>query len=862
MGGYSTDSPGSDIASNFALARYLADGTLDTDFGIGGIISTDFGKGDEAHALALQADGKILAAGFARTTDYSGSEDFAIARYNANGTPDSGFGAGGKVTTDFGVSSPQSDRATALVVQPDGKILAAGHTLEVAPNDHYNFALARYNPSGTPDPAFGSGGKVTTTPPAGSGQAYALALQPDGKIVAAGSDTSSYFSLPATSNMLLVRYTTLGAPDAAFGTGGMVSLDFAAGSDAVRGLAIQTDGKIVVVGWGDSNGGDFGLARYLPDGALDPLFGSGGKVTTDILGGYDQANAVAIQPDGKIVVAGTAREVPCNAYYIFCAGSFAVTRYNSNGTLDTGFGKGGKVTTQVGYGGAYGMALQPDGKIVVVGSLVTGNCSQRCVSAVAVARYSTNGTLDKSFGNGLVTTNFDGSIGLDSGSSVAIQPDGAIVVAGYADVFAGSGGAGNFGLIRYKTDSSLDPSFGSGGKVTTDFYTDQDSANSVLLRPDGRIVVAGQVLHTICEPICNPRTFFGLASYNSNGTPDATFGDAGKLVTAFPGYSSANAITLQSDGKIVAAGLYGGISLSSGFAVARYLRDGTLDPGFGTEGEATTTFGGIGSAYAVAIQPDSNIVIGGQGDSISGGLDFAIVRYTSAAPPPPTPTTHPGHFQDVPPQQPFYTFIECIGAQGVISGYECGGAGEPCGEGSKPYFRPATSVTRGQIAKMVSIAAGINDPVVDTQQTFTDVPPGSPFWLWIERLSARSIIGGYACGSTVEPCDSLVGPYFRPGNNLTRGQLTKIDSNAAGYTGQPTTQTFTDVPPTSDFYLYIEHLVEHGIISGYICGGSGEPCDPENRPYFRPSTNITRGQTAKIVTNTFFPSCQELGTRD
>jgi hypothetical protein len=209
----------------------------------------------------------------------------------------------------------------------------------------------------------------------------------------------------------------------------------------------------------------------------------------------------------------------------------------------------------------------------------------------------------------------------------------------------------------------------------------------------------------------------------------------------------------------------------------------------------------------------------------------------------------------VPEGSPFYAWIRCLACRGIIGGYPCGGPGEPC---PGNYYRPGNNVTRGQLAKIVAEAAGLPDPVPSTQQTFEDVPSGSTFWLWVEQLAGRSVIGGYPCGGPFEPCVApLDRPYFRPTNPATRGQIAKIVSNTAGYTETPTGQTFEDVPPGSPFYLFIERIAARGIVSGYPCGGPGEPCvPPANRFYFRPGPPTTRGQLAKIAANTFFPNCQ------
>jgi hypothetical protein len=198
-------------------------------------------------------------------------------------------------------------------------------------------------------------------------------------------------------------------------------------------------------------------------------------------------------------------------------------------------------------------------------------------------------------------------------------------------------------------------------------------------------------------------------------------------------------------------------------------------------------------------------------------------------------------FSDVPPTHTFYADIRCLACNGVLGGYADG------------TFRPQNNITRGQIAKVVSNAAGFSEPV--TGQTYTDVPSTNTFYEWIERLTARGVMSGYPCGGVGEPCDSENRPYFRWGANATRGQLSKIVSNAAGFSEPVTGQTFTDVPPTNPFYTEIERLASRGIIGGYPCGGVGEPCDSENRPYFRWANPVTRGQAAKIVANTFFPEC-------
>jgi hypothetical protein len=220
-------------------------------------------------------------------------------------------------------------------------------------------------------------------------------------------------------------------------------------------------------------------------------------------------------------------------------------------------------------------------------------------------------------------------------------------------------------------------------------------------------------------------------------------------------------------------------------------------------------------------------------------------------------------YADVAEDAEFFPYIKCLSCAGIISGYPCGGPGEPCNTNNDPYFRPSVSVTRAQLAKIVVGATG--EPVINpAEATFQDVPVGSTFYTYVETLAAWQVISGYPCGGPGEPCVAPDNkPYFRPSVTSSRAQLAKITAEAANFTDPipPGTQTFTDVPEGSTFHLFIERLAERSIINGYPCGGPGEPCDPQNRPYFRPASQVTRGQSAKIVSNAFLPSCSVSGSK-
>ncbi len=411
------------ICSSLPLRAHAAQGDLDLTFGNGGRVTTQFGGGDSIFALVAQPDGKIVAAGSA-----SGNE-FALARYNMDGSLDLTFGSGGKVTTDF---FGNRDVALAVALQPNGKIVAAGYAFD-APGNNIIFAVARYNSNGSLDSSFGAGGKVT----GGGTEATSILIQPDNKILVGGHTNGS--GPPFNIDFDLVRLNPDGTLDDTFGSGGKVTTDFFGGEDRIFALALQPDGLIVAAGAANRFAltADFAIARYKPNGKLDKSFGTDGKLTTNFNLDNEEALAVALQSDGKIIAAGRTHVV--NASY-----DSAISRYNSDGTLDSTFGAGGKVTTDFsgGFDIATGVAVQPNGKIIVSGWAQNGANGR---SDFGLARYNSNGSLDSNFGSGgRVVTDFDG--GDDTPFAMALEFDGKIVVAGLAVV----AGVTSFALARYE----------------------------------------------------------------------------------------------------------------------------------------------------------------------------------------------------------------------------------------------------------------------------------------------------------------------------------------------------------------------------------------------------------------------------
>jgi uncharacterized delta-60 repeat protein len=350
---------------DFALARYTSTHDLDPSFGHNGVVLTDFGRSyDWAYALALQPDGRIVVAG---VSDASGSKDFALARYNPDGTPDFGFGKGGRVVLDL--RSLTTDIIHGIVLQPDGKIVAAGVTYEdtLTVRPHGDFMVARFLPDGRRDLGFGVGG-VTTTDFGNESydEPYAVVMQRDGKIVLGGytNRRGSPEALFGADQLALARYTPEGLLDPTFGQGGEVVFDAGSLDERLLALVSTPDGGLLAGGY--TNGerrGDLLLARLSPGGALDTRFGNTGKGFSiqDLGTNSERISSLVLEPNGKIVAGGQTAK--------FDNADFAVFRYNPDGSFDDTFGRAGVATFD--FGGredrVHAVALQPDGKIVAVG---------------------------------------------------------------------------------------------------------------------------------------------------------------------------------------------------------------------------------------------------------------------------------------------------------------------------------------------------------------------------------------------------------------------------------------------------------------------------------------------------------------
>ena len=479
-----------------------------------GTVTTDFGLGNDfIRNGVLQADGKIVVVG---CVSNGSNNDFGIARYNTNGTLDPTFGSAGMVTTDFAGSN---DEGYDVAIQPDGKIVVAGVTN--SGGDNNDFALARYNPDGSLDGSFGSGGQVVADVIGASEVGQAMVLQPDGKIVVAGSIGYS---------LVLARFNTDGTLDPTFGSGGTVT-GSAPGASA---MALHPDGRITVAGAVHSGSYNFSLARYNANGSPDNSFAA----NTDFFGGPDQISSIAIQPDGKIVAGGY-------AYSSAIGTDLALARYNSDGTLDSAFGSAGKVTTGLAANPRYdyigGLALRPDGKIVVGGQtdtdVATGN-------NFVVAQYDVNGVLDPTFGtNGATITDF--SAGEDVAYNMLLLPDGKVVAVG--QTFNGTDS--DFALARYNVDGNLDASFGDAANID---FGDAPSPYPTLLANNGaRHLATGPTLGSNRDAEIDGQPDPNALGDDNNGTPDDEDGVTfGSIIVGSTQATNIEMVTIGNPGNI------------------------------------------------------------------------------------------------------------------------------------------------------------------------------------------------------------------------------------------------------------------------------------------------------------------------
>ena len=419
------------LAASIMLGAQISNAQIiDSTFGVYGIANTSFvaGQAEACQSIVLQSDGMIVAGGNSKSA--TGLHQFVLARYDTSGVLDNTFGTAGKVITP---NAGIGNQLKHVALQPDGKILAVG-IAQTAPFSPWTTLLMRYNSNGTLDNSYGINGRVTTAVGT-KADAYKVLIQPDNKILICGTQYDDNY-------YILVRYNANGTIDNSFGTSGIVQFgQFGTGT----GLALQPDGKILVSGefWGTVvlNGPNSGVARHNADGSVDHSFGNNGVCYISALGPGENlwgGHDLKVLPDGKILLAvfgnsGSLAQKP------------AVVRITNSGQRDMSFGTSGFASTSHTTFNApcEEMAIQPDGKILLVGNIVTTNITQK--DSFFVSRFDTSGAPDISFGVAGRLSVALGTTGSNA-STILLQPNGKFVVGGMLRPFSSS----NFALYRYR----------------------------------------------------------------------------------------------------------------------------------------------------------------------------------------------------------------------------------------------------------------------------------------------------------------------------------------------------------------------------------------------------------------------------
>jgi uncharacterized delta-60 repeat protein len=537
------------VSTDFSLYRFTATGSGDMTFGTQGNASTDFrGYPDFLNGLALQSDNKIVAIGSAS----NGRNDaFAIARYNANGSPDNTFDVDGKRMTFIGSFNVYP---LSLSLLSNNKIIAAGYN---EPPSGNNIVLAKYNIDGSFDDTFHGNGTITENFKQGSTVYTSTIEQSDGKVIAAG-----YLFNGSDYDFLVSRFNTNGSFDNTFSEDGSQTISFLNSNDYAYALALQQDGKILVSGQAvNSANADFALARLNVDGTIDNSFDGDGKQTTDIATN-DIGSHLAIQTDGKILIGANT----------------TLLRYSAAGALDPTFNGTGRLTSIIPVND---FALQSTGKIIIGGYRGYN---------FALARYNANGTIDNTFSqDGLVETNLYPDIAYDgynryfgTGQSVAIQKDDKIILAGEAGRTERYGTAVNIGITRYDKDGNNDNSFSGDGIQFVDYsvyetnYASYSQQPQIALQANNNIIIKSNLYEN--QPQSNsPNVMalplgFGTVRLTAQGTLDNSFGKAGYLSNTKDNLLGINVINnkLYISGHSVDAGKSG--------IIERYILDGGNTP--------------------------------------------------------------------------------------------------------------------------------------------------------------------------------------------------------------------------------------------------------------------------------------------
>jgi uncharacterized delta-60 repeat protein len=603
---------------NSVLVRYNTDGSLDSTFGYNGLVMNDiyqFYNAEDCqtsvYSIIILPNGKFLTYGKAQI-NYG--QLTLLVQYNSNGSIDTSFGNNGQVTSN----SFPVEGATSLIIQPDNKIVALGvEYLQPSPGVYISkFVVERFNDDGSIDSTFAAVGRVVTEFAFGYNTPLSIALQADGKIVAVGSTPNNRFAI--------ARYTTNGLLDNTFDTDGKVTTSFGVGTNSyAKFVSVDSNGKIMLVGRmhnTTSNIYSAVFARYNTNGSLDISFDGDGLATNPISATDSSVNFISAleQTDGKFIVITSAD--PQGSYYF--ATNFVTRRYNADGTADLSFGVNGKVITtiQPGFNNAKNIAMQSDGKILVVGhSRPLELIYNTAPNEFNVIRYNSNGTLDTTFDyDGKAKTNFESSN--DECTILLTQPDGKHIAIG-TKIYLEPNNTfhKDIALARYTNEGSLDSTFGNSGKVVSVFGQNVNIINNAVLQPDGKIVIANTTSY-----FGAPTNSYELIRYNSNGSLDSTYGINGKVVTEF----ETKSLLTQADGKIIAISISFDTLNNIFLTLKRYTNTGQLDNTFDNDG-SISMMGNYNLPFTSIIQPDGKIIVSTNAIDSLGQIGTSLTRFNT-----------------------------------------------------------------------------------------------------------------------------------------------------------------------------------------------------------------------------------------
>lgn len=570
------------------LMRLNDNGTTDLSFGVNGIAVAYAGPIQKA---VLQPDGKIVVGIGSYVTQ------FTLLRFNADGTPDVGFGTGGIVGIQVGLNtSSLSD----IVLQPDGKIIAAGIADYYDAGAGFNrsdFGVLRLNADGTPDATFDGDGKRLVPVSSADDGASAVALDFSDPLYTTGKIVLGGYAFP---NIASARLLPDGSLDAGFDGDGILVESFGANA-YINDLKVLNDGRIIAGGAiFTGTGNDLTLIRYNVNGTRDNSFSGDGLVRNPSGDGNTKSPVMALQllAGDKLIVASDRIQggIP-----------FVLSQYNADGSLDGTLDGDGILLSNFNsnFDQVYDLAIDNAGKYLI-GGLSKTNTN---IESLAINRYNINGSLDATFdGDGKYIYNLPSSA--DRANAVALQTDGKIIAAGYTFKFSAAGGfpQRDFAVVRYDINGMLDPGFGTGGIVKTDIGSStSDEASAILIQPDGKIIVAG-----------NGGVGYAVARYNTNGTPDNTFDGDGKISFSAGSLSD---IALTSTGQIIVSyrGSSGG---NDNVGVIRFNTNGSFDNSFGSGGLGLYTSNDTDESFDMVLRSDGKIVLSGIFNGQGGVLQF------------------------------------------------------------------------------------------------------------------------------------------------------------------------------------------------------------------------------------------------